>query len=643
MPTVTNALFPYPPRIRLRVGVSGHRVAPKLPDESVAPVRALVDRVLATIVATAHRLEQDYATSAAAAGAAAASVGGHFASEFVVVSSLAEGADRIVAEAGLAAGFALEVVLPLARSEYAHDFHTPASRETYERLLGSASSIFELDGAAEERERAYEAAGFVMLAHVDVLIAIWDGKDAAGIGGTAQIVSRAIAGGIPIVWIEPEKPAAMRISWPQAGELPPANASARPQESFRTADEQELARTIEDIIALPKPPAQHSPAHTAEEAPHAPAEPSASQCLQIYLAEHERRWNFCLWYPLLLLVFRVRSWRPNEWHLPPALPETQKQWAGYLALLPDDRALRPAIEKILLPEFSAADHLAIYYSLVYRSAYIFNFIFAALAVMVALLGLFAPDAGTKSYFVLVEFAIIFAIVVTWYRGRRRQWHRRWLDYRRLADSLRHMRILAPIGSEGPVDRPGRKLEVDDDDWVNWYTWSLRRLLPLPDHFVNTSYLAKILAVVQSEITEQIAYHDTNTTRMGRLDHRLHFTGQIVSASTLAVGLLFLLLAGLGYIERKDVETLHVFTLFSALLPTLGAALSAIHVQGDFRTVAEQSARTEKRLQAIQTILTQEPVSFARLADRVEKASDFMMADLLEWQTVFRTRPLAPPT
>ena len=32
----------------------------------------------------------------------------------------------------------------------------------------------------------------------------------------------------------------------------------------------------------------------------------------------------------------------------------------------------------------------------------------------------------------------------------------------------------------------------------------------------------------------------------------------------------------------------------------------------------------------------------RLADRVQKTSDIMMADLEEWQTVFRTRPLSLP-
>jgi hypothetical protein len=46
--------------------------------------------------------------------------------------------------------------------------------------------------------------------------------------------------------------------------------------------------------------------------------------------------------------------------------------------------------------------------------------------------------------------------------------------------------------------------------------------------------------------------------------------------------------------------------------------------------------------AIDKILADEPLDFARLADRVQKTSDIMMMDLEEWQTVFRTRPLSLP-
>ena len=157
-------------------------------------MRAHVDRILAAIAATARKADS--------------------ATELVIVSSLAEGSDRIVAEAGLAAGFALQAILPFAKAEYERDFETEMSRREFDALHARAGDVFELDGAADQRPRAYEAAGLFMLANIDVLIAIWDGAVAAGIGGTAQIVERAVADGIAVVWIEPTHPNAMQISRP---------------------------------------------------------------------------------------------------------------------------------------------------------------------------------------------------------------------------------------------------------------------------------------------------------------------------------------------------------------------------------------------------------------------------------------------
>jgi hypothetical protein len=229
VPAVSPARQPLSPS--LRIGVSGHRLPPKLPEESEAPLRAHIDRILA------------------AAAAAAREANG--ATELIIVSSLAEGSDRIVAEAGLAAGFALQVALPFNRAEYVLDFETPASRAEFDRLLAHACDVFELGGAADERPRAYEAAGLFMLANIDVLIAIWDGAVAAGIGGTAQIVERAIADGIVVVWIEPSHPNAMQISPPGSGAAA-AGARTGLKSTFRPAGVPTIIRAVEEMLASPK-------------------------------------------------------------------------------------------------------------------------------------------------------------------------------------------------------------------------------------------------------------------------------------------------------------------------------------------------------------------------------------------------------
>lgn len=503
-------LYPFPPRVRLRIGVSGHRLPPKLPVEAEAPVRALLDRILATIVGAAREREGGYAALAGSSASDPASAAS-LADTFVIVSSLAEGSDRLLAEAGLAAGFGLEAVLPLAPAEYARDFDTQSSRAAFERLLARSAAVFDLNGRADEHPRAYEAAGFVMLANVDLLIAIWDGKEAAGIGGTAQIVGRAIADGIPVIWIDPANPSAPQLSLPRAGDLPPANLNAQPRDSFQAADQTAIARAIADILSLP-------------------GETGTGLSLQRYLIEKERRWNFCPWYPLLVWLFAGRGLRRSDFRLPVALADTKTQWASYLGILPNDRSQRPAIENILLPAVSAADHLAVYYSLVYRSTYVFNYLFAAVAVALALVGIFVHDATIKSYLVLVELVIIVAILVTWLHGHGRQRHQRWLEYRRLAECLRHIRILAPLGREGPIGRPRRDLQAEEQDWVAWYAWSLRRLIPLPDAVVDTAYLAAVReAALSAEIAGQLDYHTRNAERTNKLDSKSITPGRSFSA------------------------------------------------------------------------------------------------------------------
>jgi hypothetical protein len=232
------------PPSRLRVGVSGHRVPPKLPADSVAPVRALLDRILTTMVDAGRKLERHRIANAGGNA-------GDVAAEFVVVSSLAEGADRIVAEAGLAAGFALQAVLPFNAAEYARDFETQASRAAFERLLNRAAAVFDLNGAADQRPRAYEAAGLFMLANIDLLFAIWDGKIAAGVGGTADIVKRAVADGLLVVWIEPIHPDAFNVSWLDDGKPPRAKAFTEPGDVFRSADMAAVVQAVKEIMAGP--------------------------------------------------------------------------------------------------------------------------------------------------------------------------------------------------------------------------------------------------------------------------------------------------------------------------------------------------------------------------------------------------------
>jgi hypothetical protein len=230
-----------PPHARLRIGVTGHRVPPKLPEESQGPLQEQIDRIFGAFTSAARNIESAYIAYLSARDAA-------LAREFTVVSSLAEGSDRIVAESGLAGGCKLEVILPFKAAEYIKDFETAKSREQFDRLLTRASQVVDLDGSPDERPHAYEAAGLFMLENIDVLITIWDGEVAAGIGGTAQIVERAIAEGIMVLWIEPTHPHTIQISYFGVHKPAPPASRGNPKQTFRPADERTIAQAVQEIL-----------------------------------------------------------------------------------------------------------------------------------------------------------------------------------------------------------------------------------------------------------------------------------------------------------------------------------------------------------------------------------------------------------
>lgn len=116
-----------------------------------------------------------------------------------VMSALAEGADQLVAEVALDLGVDLTVPLPMPKQLYLQDFETPDARAHFESLCDRATEVFELPLAkgntvkkistpGPERSREYAQVGVFQCAHCHILLAIWDGKVTADLGGTGQVV-----------------------------------------------------------------------------------------------------------------------------------------------------------------------------------------------------------------------------------------------------------------------------------------------------------------------------------------------------------------------------------------------------------------------------------------------------------------------
>jgi hypothetical protein len=125
----------------------------------------------------------------------------------VALSALAEGGDQLFASEALAAGARLVVPLPLPREMYVDDFAEPAVREGFDELFQRADVIRlpllrsqsreALQAHGEARNRQYAKAGVFIASHAHILVSIWDGKDSGRLGGTAQIVKYYLHGSLP--------------------------------------------------------------------------------------------------------------------------------------------------------------------------------------------------------------------------------------------------------------------------------------------------------------------------------------------------------------------------------------------------------------------------------------------------------------
>ncbi|MFE5156946.1 hypothetical protein ACFRNT_00205 [Streptomyces sp. NPDC056697] len=121
-------------------------------------------------------------------------------SNLVGVSCIAKGSDSLFADAVLAAGGRLAVVIPSA--DYRQAKVKPEHAETFDRLVEAADEVLVMPHATADRQ-AYEAANAVLLERADRLVAVWNGRPPTGKGGgTADVVRQARAAGIPVdvVW-----------------------------------------------------------------------------------------------------------------------------------------------------------------------------------------------------------------------------------------------------------------------------------------------------------------------------------------------------------------------------------------------------------------------------------------------------------
>lgn len=150
----------------VRLAISGHQV---IPPAALGPVLAALRHVVAEA-----------------------------ATNLVGITSLAAGSDQMFAQEVLSAGGRLYAVLPCQDYEATLE---PRHVMTYRHLLEQADTVETLP-FPEPSEEAFYAAGRRVVDLCQVLVAVWDGEPARGLGGTADAVNYARDRGreVRVIW-----------------------------------------------------------------------------------------------------------------------------------------------------------------------------------------------------------------------------------------------------------------------------------------------------------------------------------------------------------------------------------------------------------------------------------------------------------
>jgi hypothetical protein len=594
-----------PPVIAWRVGVTGKRI---LSDGAVAPLRANVVRVLTLLREEVTRHAQS-PNVVSVCDTARPPV-------FRLLSPLAEGADRLVAEAALPLGYVLEAPLPFTQADYESDFRAtvPAFRD----LLGHAARRIELDGARGSDEAlSYEAIGNYVVHNTDLLIAIWDGRPAEGRGGTGDIVRLAVRAGVPVWWL------------PSDGTDPPR-----------------LLRTPFELRELHTAPAGEVAAQALRELLHRavlpppPPPPRAHSVLARSVHAVCRQFGHR---PVPLHDYLQERFHPAAW--PWRAYATFMDWLAPGPPGPSPAMLPPqgAVETYWHDLFVPADRFSQVYGDRYRSSYLLVFALAFVAVICAVTALAFHAAALPA--TLLELAVLGVIGGLVVGNHVLRWHERWIAYRLLSELCRKQQALAPLGWSLPnweVDRLAtdamlepHETRLPRDAWVAWYFTAARRAAPLPEGGFTEPVLRRARDVGRSLLEEQDAYHESRRLRSSRAAHRLGSLGDFAFVLTLVAVSIKLTMLSEGTVWAPR------FGVVCAMLPAASAGFIGIRAYAEFELLAHQSARMQVAMRAalveLQALRLDRPLASQELGAELYAVALSMLQDVTGWAQLFRMK------
>ncbi|MEO5629708.1 MAG: hypothetical protein ABIQ62_08075 [Thermomonas sp.] len=454
-----------------------------------------------------------------------------------LISALAEGGDQLAAEEALALGIELVVPLPMPQDEYEKDFTDPAARVRFRELLAQArvrvlpmapgNNLETIAVRGEHRNLQYAQLGMFISSHCQLLLALWDGHPSTATGGTAQVVAFHIHNVMPGLSVEQVAPNLLADDESDLVYHLPCS-----RRLLHTTPPPGMLDARWLTLSGSHPRSQGTPTHYRHVF-------GQMQAFNLDMANH-------------VDAIAGSAWSLFDDRVPSAPPATAAR-----------------VERL----FHAADWLAIHFQRRVRTSLLCTHVIAAL------MGLaFILFSDVNSNLVYVQaFLLLFGLgMVVNLLGRRRQWQRKYLDYRGLAEGLRVQIYWRMAGVEPPANTSlgyDSFLQKQDVD-LSWIRHAMRGSSLLRDEgfHSNQRWLAWVVAHWIGDAQGaggQLAYYRQGTTRRTHAYHATERLGTVALAAGL-LGALLLLLGGADLAPARQQE----LVLVMGLLPLLAGIREA---------------------------------------------------------------------
>lgn len=514
-----------------------------------------------------------------------------------VLSGLADGADQLVAQEALELSLPLVAVLPLPAEEYRRDFDDPG---TFEALLARSRPVVLplLDGpdpAEDEAARArhYAQLGVFLSNHCQVLLALWDGKPDGPVGGTASVVHYHLTGLMPGFDLEDDSP------------------------NLLANNENDLAYHV--VCSRERPGGAPDPA----------VAPGESYWLTGTFGRQSGRH---MPYDYDLMLDRLGEFSRDLQRRATSLATEAR---GLLEDGPDLPVPSGAAHADRL--YARADWMAVHYQKKFARGLLLSH---GLAVLMGIVFIVYSEF-IEVWPLALAFMVLFAVGVLFHVvGERREWHRKYLDYRALAEGLRvqvYWNLAGVVKSRSATFAYDNFLQKQDVDlaWIRHVmrSASLRRdrnAIPDPRWapWVIEEWVGR-----SEPGAGQLGYYTAKARHRARTYRRTVLLGQVALWGGIAMAGLLALFA-----TRLSESQAIVLLILMGILPLVAGVRDAYsHKKADkelirqYRFMAQVFGNARRLLDGTEDLTVQRRV--------LKAVGDAALEEHAEWLLMHRERPL----